>query len=209
MHTDGTHVFISSAQCTSTRSIYTAGTRIYDHIGARPSPLRPHSIVQKRNFLAGSPGENEQRVKQEECQPAIKMSQRTISLFPAPPAPATGRCYCSRSRFTRQEIESGSAPLAVLVALEVVLVIVVILGDGAPVPVLVAGISRETVAGRTPLGGLSHAGPMIVTKEDRRRRRRRQLRALKATLKISGQERLYRVSLRRAWKTERERDSLS
>jgi hypothetical protein len=50
---------------------------------------------------------------------------------------------------------------------------------------------------------------MIVTKEDRRWRRRRQLRALKATLKIPGQERLYRVSLRHAWKTERERDSLS
>lgn len=45
---------------------------------------------------------------------------------------------------------------------------------------------------------------MIVTEEDRRRRRRRQLRALKATLKVTGQERLYRVCLRRAWKTERE-----
>jgi len=77
-----------------------------------------------------------------------------------------------------------------------------------PVPVHVADVSRRTVAGQTSLGGLSHAGPMIVTKEDRRRRRRRQLRALKATLKIPGQERLYRVSLRRAWKTERERLAL-
>lgn len=109
------------------------------------------------------------------------------------------------SRFTRQEIESGSASLAVLVALEVVLVIVIILRDRSVVPVIVADISRdETVAGWTSLSGLSDAGPMIITEEDRRRRRRRQLRALKATLKVTGQERLYRVCLRRAWKTERE-----
>lgn len=110
------------------------------------------------------------------------------------------------SRFTRQEIESGSAPLAVLVALEVVLIIVVILRDRTVVPVIVADISRDkTVAGWTSLSGLSDAGPMIITEEDRRRRRRRQLRgALKATLKVTGQERLYRVCLRRAWKTERE-----
>lgn len=106
------------------------------------------------------------------------------------------------SDFTRQEVESGPAPLAVLVTLEVVLVIFVIVRD-ALVPVLVAGILRETVAG-CPLAGLSHAGPMVVTEEDRRWRRRRQLRALKATLKVPSQERLYRACLRRAWKTERE-----
>lgn len=73
------------------------------------------------------------------------------------------------------------------------------------VPVIVADISRDkTVAGWSSLSGLSDAGPMIITEEDRWRRRRRQLRALKATLKVAGQERLYRVCLRRAWKTERE-----
>lgn len=119
----------------------------------------------------------------------------------------TGRCYWfqGKSRFTSQKIESGSTPLAVLVALEVVFVIVVILRDGVLIPVFVADISRQSIAGQAPLlDGLSDAGPMIVTEEDRRRRRRRQLRALKATLKIASQECLYRVCLRRAWKTERE-----
>jgi len=162
-----------------------------------------HSIAPKRNnLLRGPSGGNEERAKREEHRQLKKVPRTKTSPPTRLPFLQVAVTVQGESRFTRQQIESGSAPLAVLVALEVVLIIVVILG--VPVPVHVADVSRGTVAGRTPLSGLSHAGPMIVTKEDGRRRRRRQLRALKATLKIPGQERLYRVSLRRAWKTERE-----
>lgn len=181
-------------------------TNIYHDVSDRistqsliPSP-RLHSVAQARNLLHDPRKKIKDGRNRRMFRSSIKMSRKTISFSLPVVVIVQGE-----SRFTRQEIESRSAPLAVLVALEVVLVIVVILRDGSRVPVLVADISRETVAGRrTPLDGLSHAGPMIVTEEDRRRRRRRQLRALKATLKVTGQERLYRVCLRRAWKTERE-----
>lgn len=99
----------------------------------------------------------------EECRPSIKISHKTIKASPY----RSLLLFKVNSRFTRQEIKSRSAPLAVLVAFEVVLVIIVILRDGARIPVLVADISRKTVAGRrTPLDDLSHAGPMIVIEED-------------------------------------------
>lgn len=159
----------------------------------------PHSITYKQNFFCYSRKKTRQWLQKKNVDLQLKYLIKNDKPVP------TGRSYQGESRFTRQQIESGSAPLAVLVALEVILIIVVILRDETLVPIIVADISRnKIVAGWTPLSGLSHAGPMIVTEEDRRRRRRRQLRALKATLKVTGQKRLYRVCLRRAWKTERE-----
>lgn len=97
----------------------------------------------------------------EECR-SIKISHKTISFSLQVAVIVQGEL-----RFTRQKIKSRSAPLAVLVAFEVILIIIVILRDGARIPVLVADISRETVTERrTPLDGLSHAGPMIVIEED-------------------------------------------
>lgn len=101
--------------------------------------------------------------------------------------------------FTSKQIESGPAPLTVLEALKVVLVIFVIL-HVLP-PLFLARVPRQRIAGR-PLGGLSHSGLVIATEEDRRRRWRRQLRALKTPLKVSGQDRLNRVCLGAACKTE-------
>lgn len=100
--------------------------------------------------------------------------------------------------FTGEEIESGSAPLTVLETLKVVLVILVILH--AIPPLFLADVLRQRIAG-SPLS-MSHSGLVIATEEDSWRRRRRQLRPLKTPLKISGQDRLYRVCLRAACKTE-------
>lgn len=100
--------------------------------------------------------------------------------------------------FTGEEIESGPAPLTVLEALKVVLVILVILH--AFPPLFLADIPRQRIASG-PLR-LPRSRLVITTEEDSRRRRRRQLRALKTPLKVSGQDRLYRVCLRAACKTE-------
>lgn len=101
--------------------------------------------------------------------------------------------------FTGKQIESGPAPLAVLEAFEVVSVIIVILA--VVPPLFLAGVPRQRIA-RRPLSGLSHSGRVVVIEEDRRGRRGRQLRALKTPLKVSGQDRLNRVCLGAAWKTE-------
>lgn len=101
--------------------------------------------------------------------------------------------------FTGKKIESGPAPLTVLEAFKVVLVIIIILH--AFPSVFLTHVPRQRIAGR-PLRSLSHSRLVIATEEDGWRRWRRQLRALKSPLKVSRQDRLYRVCLGAACKTE-------
>lgn len=143
------------------------------------------SPFSSRSFVR--PSRNKKACRNKKTSGAIKIRIRNME------------CGSSQAQgFTGEQIESGPTPLTVLEALKVVLVILVILHPSPPL--FLAHIPRQRIAAR-PLT-LPHSGLVTATEEDRWRRRRRQLRPLKTPLKVSGQDRVYRVCLGAACKTE-------